>query len=274
MRMDSSNKQQTWDWLISGQLALVKSVPRSDGRIDLRQIASTDPNHVGSEDSRLGRFAILQGLTEFRNVRWDGIDFTGSRLNSLRFFDSEVTNCVFDKCSCRDLRLWRTSFKKCFFRATDLRGSSLGAVLEGRRNSFEDLIFERADLRDISFNSAEFTRCSFKDSKLKKIDFRGSIFVDCVFEGKLEEVIFSDRRIDAAKDLSPNLMTRVDFSNAELRWVEFRRLDLAGVKFPTSDEYIVLDDFPRFLDLAISSLAGKNDDASTRLSANLVFKKK
>jgi hypothetical protein len=28
-------------------------------------------------------------------------------------------------------------------------------------------------------------------------------------------------------------MTRVDFSNAELRWVEFRRLDLASVKFST-----------------------------------------
>jgi uncharacterized protein YjbI with pentapeptide repeats len=215
MGMDSSNKRQTWDWLISGQLASV---------IDLRQIASPDPNHVGGMDSSLGRFAILQGLTEFRNVRWDGIDSTGSRLNSLRFFDSEVTNCVFVRCSCRDLRLWRTSFKKCFFRGTDLRGSSLGAVLEGRRNSFEDLIFERANLRDTSFNSAEFTPCIFKDNKLKKIDFRGSIFVDCVFEGKLEEVIFSDRGIDAAKDFSPNLMTRVDFSNAELRWVEFRRL--------------------------------------------------
>jgi hypothetical protein len=46
------------------------------------------------------------------------------------------------------------------------------------------------------------------------------------------------------------------------------------VKLPTSDEYIVLDDFPRFLDLAISSLAGQNDDASKRLSANLTFKKK
>ena len=65
-----------------------------------------------------------------------------------------------------------------------------------------------------------------------------------------------------------------DFSHVHFRYVEFRRLNLETVKFPESDEHIVIDDFPRVLDGMLAALKQRNDDASKRLYSHLAFKKK
>ena len=252
---------------------LTTPLRKIEGRTDLRRIVSPDPTLGKTVETSVGGLTLLHGLTEFSQIRWEGIDFSDSRLNSLRFHDSVISNCMFNECSCEDWRIWSTSFKNCSFRDADLRGASLGAVDGGKRNRFEDILFEKTDLRDTSYTSTEFIRCVFRNAKLNKVDFQGSVFTDCVFEGELREVIFYDRGFNG-KDLPPNEMLRVDFSKAHFRYVEFRRLNLETVEFPESDEHIIIDDFPKVLDGMLSALRPRNDDASKRLGSHLAFKKK
>ena len=52
----------------------------------------------------------------------------------------------------------------------------------------------------------------------------------------------------------PNPMEDVDFSEAELRWVEFRRLDLDRVELPKSTDHLVVHDYRCVLEGAIREL--------------------
>ena len=193
--------------------------------------------------------------TEYRNERLSNADFSRKRLDHLRFFDSTLTNCSFNQATCRDLRLWGTTFRDCTFQETDLRDSALGPVHDGKCNRFEGVVFDRTDMRGTSYQSAVFVNCRFDHAKLTKVDFQGSRFTQSVFRGELHEVLFYDRgfRGDA---LEANLMEKVDFSGAQLRWVQFRRLDLETVVFPSDDDHIIIPNYRAFLDYALRELQG------------------
>jgi hypothetical protein len=162
--------------------------------------------------------------------------------------------------------MWDTSFQRCTFRGADLRSSSLGAVRH-KRNNFSEVDFSGADLTRTAYVSADFERCVFGD--IKNVDFQGSLFVDCVFKGELQEVLFYDLGFNG-KNLDPNELLRADFSKAKFKYVEFRRLNLETVQFPQDEEHIVFEsDFPRILEALYSVFQGRDDIPSRRLAATL-----
>src|SRR5262249_23755691 len=157
-----------------------------------------------------------------------------------------------NRCSCQDWRLWSTAISDTSFRLTDLRYSALGGVHGGSRNSYRHIDFTKADLRRTAYTSAEFVACMFRDTRLEKVNFAGSTFVDCTFEGQLNEVCFNQYAF-GEEGLPPNEMQRVDFSQAELRAVEFRGLDLRDVHFPKDEDHIVLNNYGQTLDRLVEA---------------------
>jgi hypothetical protein len=164
--------------------------------------------------------------------------------------------------------MWTTRIEDVTFRSTDLRQSALGGIVENHTNAFHRVSFIECDMRQTAYTSARFSECTFRSTRLDNVNFQGSIFEDCTFEGELKEVCFNRTGFGAEK-LSPNDMVRVDFSRASLRSVEFRNLDLNEVRFPTDEEHIVLNNYPRMLDIVLQKLQTQDGMTSKKLAAYL-----
>lgn len=116
--------------------------------------------------------------------------------------------------------------------------------------------------------AALFVNCIFRNANLQKVDFQTSSFVDCLFAGELKNVIFY-RQAFGGEKFPPNEMTRVDFLNAHLRFVEFRGLDLDDVLLPQNDDNIIVCNYRETLDRIIRSCSSRTDLASRTLAAYL-----
>jgi uncharacterized protein YjbI with pentapeptide repeats len=223
------------------------------GRVDLRGIAAPAPERLKTFEKKGWVVAELGGLLKFEGVKLTDLDFSGGRLESVRFFNSTVNNCRFDAAQCQDWRLWAVDVTDTSFVGADLRKAVLGAWYEGRGNLYRRVNFSSANLRSIVCPAATFVDCDLGDAQLTKVDFQSSSFIRCRFAGLLREVTFYDHGFKTGKP-DPNLMEDVDFSEAELRMVEFRRLDLDRVKFPTSTDHLTVHHYRCVLERAVREL--------------------
>ncbi|HWF87928.1 MAG TPA: pentapeptide repeat-containing protein, partial [Pyrinomonadaceae bacterium] len=119
--------------------------------------------------------------------------------------------------------------------------------------SFRLIDFTGADLRQTVYVSADMIDCLFAETNLAKVDFSGNIFKDCVFSGLINEVLFS-RSAFRGERFPPNEMKGVDLRKATFRHVEFRNLDMNDVKWPESDQHIVLSNYKGCLSRMIEAL--------------------
>jgi len=257
-----------WKRLVDGGSLDSLGLGVRNGRLDLRCLSAPEPTLGETTHTVIADIAKLEGQIRFEGVNLQSLDFSGSQLGHLRFCNCVIRNCIFDNCSCREWKLWGTTVDNSFFRETDLRGAVLGGVIAGRRNSFHKVDFTGADLRGTTYTAAEFAGCMFKDTRLDKVDFQTSTFRDCVFEGELRDVIFY-RRGFGGEEFPANEMVSVDFTHAQLRFVEFRNLDLDKVSFPEDADHLVLNNYPQCLDRAIQVLQGRSDLIARKLTAYL-----
>jgi uncharacterized protein YjbI with pentapeptide repeats len=229
--MDPIRSAEVWSRLMSGRAVDDLGLPVVNGRTDLSGIAAPEPSVVREYVTLGANVKELGDLVVFRGRRWKKLDFSRGQLKSLRFFDCEIEDCCFDGADCSSWRMWGTSISNTSFKAADLRQAALGGVDNGKRNSFRRVDFTKADLRRTVYVSAEMLGCAFAQTKLAKVDFQGTVFVDCVFEGKLEEVQFH-RHAFRGEAFPPNEMKGVDLRKAKLKYVEFQGLDMRFVKLP------------------------------------------
>jgi uncharacterized protein YjbI with pentapeptide repeats len=255
-----------------------------NGRLDLRGANLTNfgaKRHFGAEfppqaHGPIGKFAgLVQPCAvplSLRGIELRDMDLSAGHLEGIRFFNCTIRNCVFDKASCAKWRMWATSVSDSDFCSASLRGASLGGVLDGDTNQFQNVRFVRTDMRGTSHGSAPFSGCTFDNANLTKVDFQGSRFSRCVFCGELREVLFYDRAF-RGEGFPHNTMEGVDFQGASLRWVEFRRLNLDRVRFPADSEHFVLPNYSETLDYALALLR-EDDVLSRRIRAYLEFRRK
>ena len=226
-----------------------------DGRLDLRGLPAPVPRR--SNRREIGRQFVeeLSGLLVIRNSALTKLDFSGAQIESLRIFDSTISDCVFDEVRCQDWRLWGSVLREVRFCGADLRRSVLGPWHDGRGNHYDHVSFAHADLRDISCQAATFVDCDFSYARIEQVDFQSTSFVRAKFAGDLREVIFWDRCFDIGKPDS-NPMLDVDFAEARFKQVEFRRLNLDRVKFPQSEGHFVVSNYPCVMSKMLSYLKG------------------
>lgn len=223
-----------------------------EGRLDLRGLSAPEVRRQELPPFRNWALNRLSGYLEFNNVELEGVDFSGSKLEHIRFFNSRIVNCRFDDADCRSWRVKGTDVKHVSFVRSNLRDAVLGAWYEGRGSRYEFVNFSRADMRGLLSSTAAYLDCDFSYARLDKIDFQSSSFIRCRFSGELREVIFYSKTFDTKKP-EPNPMEDVDFSDAKLRWVEFRRLNLDRVRFPEDHDHLVVKNYRCVLQRALEA---------------------
>jgi uncharacterized protein YjbI with pentapeptide repeats len=239
-----------------------------DGRLDLGGLILLKPRPKRTFEFNGVPVTEVGSLVTFKGAKWRNLDFSGSKFSCVRLLESEVTNCLFDRCQFDDLRVWATTFRDCSFAASNLKDAMLGGVVNGKWNIYSGVDFSRADLRRTNYKAAAFEACNFRHSKLERIDFQTCRFRDCVFEGELRDIIFYRRGFEG-ESFPPNEMLNVDFSLAKLHDVGFRGLTLEQVKFPDDSEHIIIRDVKDTLERLITALNAQGDTTAKKLVAFL-----
>jgi uncharacterized protein YjbI with pentapeptide repeats len=260
--MDPVKTAAIWKRLTAGKSLDDLGVARVGGRLDLRGIVAPAPSFGRKVASPRGHVAELTNLVVLRGVSWNGLDFSGAKLGSLRFFDSVIDDCRFESANCRDWRMWGTRVRDTSFRGADLREAALGGVDEGRRNSFQRVDFSKANLRDSAHKSSDMEQCQFDG--VSGVDFQGTVFKNCTFIGELNDVLFY-RHAFRGEAYPANEMKGVDFRGATLRHVGFRRLDMDDVKWPTGGDHVVLSDYVATLERVQRVLSARTDEGTRRI---------
>ena len=244
-------------------------LPKVDGFIDLRGFKAPRPRVVGTRGSPIGEMQLLQDPVVVRNARWNSIDFSRARLQSVLLFHSRIENCRFDGADLSHFAMWGTQVESSSFRFADLRRAALGGIGQDRsRNSFRNVDFSGADLRETVHGSADFRDCVFDDCNLTGVDFRADVFESCRFSGELREVLFY-RQAFKLEEFPPNEMKNVDLRRAKLRMCAFRKLDLDTIRWPEDADHIVIRDLPAALDRGIELLESRSDLGARRLTVQL-----
>jgi len=108
--------EQVWNRLVRGESLEGLALPLKHGRTDLGNLFAPQPTVRQSIRTPISDVAVLGNTSVVRGAVWESLDFSGSRLDGVRFFDCVVRNCVFDECICQDWRMWsRGQFRTLAF---------------------------------------------------------------------------------------------------------------------------------------------------------------
>jgi len=222
------------------------------GRIDLRGIMVESTSKSIPTTSVAA--SALGDLVELRSVALRSVDLSYASLRNLRLYDVTMDDVVLEGADCRGLRAWGLDVQRSSLHRCNLAGAVLGAFGDGYRSSYSEVDFSEADMRRIVSTAAAYTDCDFSNARLDGIDFQSSKFVRCRFAGELRDVIFWDHGFRTGK-AEPNRMEDVDFSDATLCFVDFRRLDLDRVILPRSPGHLIVHSYPSTLECALAKLS-------------------
>lgn len=260
--------KEVWSRLATRESLRDLRLLEHEGRIDLRGISVPEVTKETLPSFRTWDLYKLRGQVELKNVSLEDIDFSESMLKHIRFFNSKIINCRFEDADCENWQLRASDVGRTTFVRANLRSAVLGVWFEGRGNKYESVDFSRADMRGLISTSETHIDCDFSHARLDKIDFQSSSFIRCRFAGEVREVIFYDLAFKSKKP-DPNPMEDVDFSKAELRWVEFRHLDLDRVRLPEDENHIVLKNYGCVLRRALAAARQSERPSSRALTAVL-----
>jgi uncharacterized protein YjbI with pentapeptide repeats len=214
-------------------------LPIYEGRLDLRGLPAPIPTRLRRFQSQGWSVEVLDDLLVLRDAKIEGVDFSGARLPSVRFFSSVIANCRFQGANCQDWRLWATTVQDTDFDRASLRGAAVGTWHEGKRNSWYRVNFSRADFRVGVCLEAIFSECDFADAKIVSVDFSQCSFTTCRFAGIIRNVLFDGRDLSPERPQSTQ-MSKVDFRSALFDNVDFRGFDLKDVRLPDDSDILLI----------------------------------
>lgn len=131
--------------------------------------ATTDDGLLDLRGVKAGR----DGL-QFRFLTLSRVDFRHAR-GRLLFFESELSDCLFDSASLTGQPRFDRSFVRCSFRDATLKGLAIGTRVT-------ECDFTGADLRSLgSLPNTRFEGCQFDATDLSGAAFSDTTFTDCTF---------------------------------------------------------------------------------------------
>lgn len=178
-------------------------------------------------------------------------DFSGAQFRGFEFRGALVEDSIFDKADCRDIYVASSSFARCSFRSVNFTDGFLGLGWNKPTSHFESVDFAGSRFVHVNSHNASYRACRFLDVLIRKSEF-SSHFRDCTFSGRLDDVEFYGLDV-RAQGRPRNEMADVSFRGASLRWVGFKKIDLAHVTLPAED-HIVFHHAPCVLPTAIDRL--------------------
>lgn len=237
-----------------------------EGRVDMRAF-DTPPERGRSVVLPRNRGGILNflkgtgrnGWITLQNTRLESIDFTHARLPGLTFRRVTFVDCLFDRGYLDNANFGACRFERCSFARAELSvvrfgeiGDPLGRPLPSQ---FIDCRFANATLGFTFSWGSEFTRSDFSRARFRDTHWYGSSFVDCIFAGEIKGSEFRSTDPSERVKRRPGMLDGVDLSRTSLVECEFHGLNFDRTVFPRDNDHLVVEDFPCFLEHAISLLA-------------------
>jgi len=158
--------------------------------------------------------------------------------------------------------MWATKVKDCSFVGAALRESALSTGDQAGVCRWEDVDFDRADLRGSHFLGGQILRCSFRDAKLDEVNFLQTDIDGVLFSGEVRGVLF-DQRVIASIRPTSKVIKNADFSGAVFDNSEFLGCRFENVSWP--DGIMVVPYFRLVVARVMSYLVG-NDSVEARLA--------
>ncbi|GIH09242.1 hypothetical protein Rhe02_73090 [Rhizocola hellebori] len=256
--------QSVLDQLMHGGDLSGLPIDAHDGRWDLRGISFPKP---GKDHTR------VTGL-EIRNQHWMSMDFAGASMRQIRFFDSELDNCVFDSADCRNWSLWGSRIRDCSLDTTNLR-ETIWSSRYPRTNQMLASTLRGADLRGVVAQEVQTEDCDFSQARLDGAMFERCAIARCRFAGALSEVVFDGRDLGAAPDgrsrPAPAELDDVDFHGADFRFVEFRGFNLERTRLPDRAGIHLIPKYRSVAHRALAELAADSSKEARILSLRLEY---
>lgn len=186
-----------------------------------------------------GKYEITRATaqTGLWGVTLRDLDLSRASLRGLRIGKCTLINCRFDQANLSDLWVSSSRFESCSFVGAKLPGATLGT---SDPVTYQRVSFVGADLSRATGGSATFVDCDFSDARMKGAEFWGTRFRHVRFRGKIENVTFAGRRTLVGLFGHEETLVDVDLSECDLRFVDFRDLDLGGVNLPNGPGHIVI----------------------------------
>jgi uncharacterized protein YjbI with pentapeptide repeats len=236
----------------------------------LRGHGDLAPLAFGTHDGRLDfRGFVDPGNDALRrdSASLDAVDFSGARIESLWFSRQSITRSRFDGATLGDFRIWSgtvedTTFRGAKFSEFLLLDGVAGVRLLDRlrhqkrgaaRSRYTRVDFSGSNLSGFTVANAVFENCDFGNARLNKAAF-GCDLIRCRFAGHIDDVIFTGHPWEAVR--RPRFED-VDLSEAELHFVSFRGVDLAGFRLPPDPGLRIVPNWPcvyRFLEIRLGSI--------------------
>ncbi|WP_165609805.1 pentapeptide repeat-containing protein [Mycolicibacterium peregrinum] len=232
--------------------------------MDLRGLTIDEPerSRVNENVDRISK------VYEFNNLTIRDVDLSHAVLPEWRVVRSSFTNCVFNASTLPSLRTYSATFIDCFFRNASMREASLGAQ-ESKKNAggvYAGCDFTGADLRDINTDQGRFANCIFAGTRWSNTRTLTAVFENCDFrDAEISEVFFDGRRFDSKgpAGLGENKLKGCDFSTSRLESTSFLAIDFRNLIPPRGEQYVLVTDFPRRVEIASDRLkANGSGDAS------------
>jgi len=192
--------------------------------------------------------ADLTGGKSDRNYFYFG-NFNKAIMNDFTFMQTafilsdlqsvELNNAKIELTSFRSTNLSGVKLKNAYLRAvgfgseggntSDNITSLRGADLSGAEFSFVD--FENCDASGANFAGANFDHhCKFENADLSGCNFSGVYAKGCTFYSNLSNVDFSNANVRGV-DFRHSNLSNADFSNADIRGANFTGSNTEGVNF-------------------------------------------
>jgi len=159
--------------------------------------------------------------------------------------------CLIAHSDLRQIGAWQSDAQDVSLAHADLRDAALGGAIGRTANRYSRVDFTRANLTNAGHSFEEYEDCDFSHARLKEVNFDGARFRRCRFAGVLDSVLFRlhpantplplgpwEKRVDPKSFANP--MEQVDYSNAELRGVDFDGVDLSTCLFPADGNHLVI----------------------------------
>lgn len=230
--------------LIQGDSLDGLGVQKVDGRWDLRGLHFPAPRTLPGPRVAGYETVKVSEVVELKNIVVSSLDLREAHWKGLRLVGVTVRDCLFEGARMPALSVWETTFESCSFRSANLQGASMcGSPLRpwrhSRLTSWSNVDFAGADLRGTSHLAESFRACNFAYSRLDGVNFDGARHFGSQFAGQLSDVEFYRRPQVRMVRGAENLMSAVNFSDAELRYCAFWDIDLADALLPDFHPHVV-----------------------------------
>lgn len=208
-------------------------------------IDSFDVQNAAAFPNNLLKNLKLRYFSRSHITKWKSykrLHFKNCNLSGVTMLGGKIEGCVFEACNLDRISFFGTAISNTRFEDCSLKSAHMGGHIPVLRQecSFEQIEFDCSNLEASTHSDEKYTNCIFRNCRVDGVEFRGAVFKDCKFTGKLRNVLFERDYAFGKRTSVHNTMLRCDFTSCLLVNTYFRNIDLDKSMFSSTEDMIWL----------------------------------